>query len=167
VGGVLSAGPDRLGAAATAGIPQVVSCGALDMVNFHAMDTVPEKFNKRNLYKHNPTVTLMRTSPAECATIGKKIAEKLNAATGPVVLMLPLKGVSSLDEPGKPFYDPKANNSLFNSLRTHIHSSVRLVELDLHINDRAFAEKVAEELTEMLKNKASNEMNRSLHELRS
>ncbi|REL32951.1 UPF0261 family protein [Rhodohalobacter sp. SW132] len=151
-GGVLSAGPDRLEAAAETGIPQVVSCGALDMVNFHAMDSVPKKFKKRNLYKHNPTVTLMRTSPDECAKIGKRIAEKLNQAKGPVVLMLPLKGISSLDQKGKPFFDPEANKSLFDSLRKHIHSSVRLLELDLHINDTAFAEKAGDVLTEMLKN---------------
>lgn len=155
VGGVLSAGPDRLEAAADSGIPQVVSCGALDMVNFHAMDTVPEKFKKRNLYKHNPTVTLMRTSPGECAKIGERIAEKLNNAKGPVVLMLPLQGVSSLDQKGKPFFDPEANKSLFDSLRKYINSSVRLVELDMHINDKVFAEKAGEVLTEMLKNKSS------------
>lgn len=153
VGGVLSAGPDRLEAAAETGIPQLVSCGALDMVNFHAMETVPEKFKKRNLYKHNPTVTLMRTSADECAKIGERIADKLNKSTGPVVLMLPLKGVSSLDQTGKPFFDPEANKSLFDSLRKHIDSSVRLVELDLHINDMAFAEKAADILTDMLKNK--------------
>lgn len=157
VGGVLSAGPDRLEAAAETGIPQLVSCGALDMVNFHAMDTVPKKFKTRNLYKHNPTVTLMRTSADECAKIGERIAEKLNKSTGPVVLMLPLKGVSSLDQKGKPFFDPKANKSLFDSLRKHIDSSVRLVELDLHINDKAFAEKAGKELIEMLKNKAKQE----------
>ncbi|MGM0458299.1 MAG: Tm-1-like ATP-binding domain-containing protein [Bacteroidota bacterium] len=157
VGGVLSAGPDRLEAAAETGIPQLVSCGALDMVNFHAMDTVPKKFKTRNLYKHNPTVTLMRTSADECAKIGERIAEKLNKSTGPVLLMLPLKGVSSLDQKGKPFFDPKANKSLFDSLRKHIDSSVRLVELDLHINDKAFAEKAGKELIEMLKNKAKQE----------
>lgn len=153
VGGVLSAGPDRLEAAAETGIPQVVSCGALDMVNFHAMDTVPKKFKKRNLYKHNPTVTLMRTSADECEKIGERIAEKLNKSTGPVVLILPLKGVSSLDQKGEPFFDPEANNALFDSLRKHIDSSIRLVELDLHINDKVFAEKAGEELIEMLKNK--------------
>jgi uncharacterized protein (UPF0261 family) len=145
-GGVLSAGPDRLEAAAKAGIPQVVSCGALDMVNFHAMHTVPKQFQKRNLYKHNPTVTLMRTSPEECAEIGRKIAEKLNMATGPVVLMLPLKGVSAIDKQGGPFYDPTANQALFESLRNHITSEVKLAELDLHINDPKFADAVAEQL---------------------
>lgn len=157
VGGVLSAGPDRLEAAARSGIPQVVSCGALDMVNFHAMDTVPKKFQKRKLYKHNPTVTLMRTSSDECAKIGQKIAEKLNAATGPVVLMLPLMGVSSLDKQGKPFYDPKANQALFDSLRKHIQSSVRLVELNLHINDEEFSKEVSEQLMGMLQNKTIQE----------
>ncbi len=154
VGGVLSAGPDRLEAAAKTGIPQVVSCGALDMVNFHTMDTVPEKFQKRNLYKHNPTVTLMRTSPDECAKIGERIAEKLNKSMGPVVLMLPLKGVSSLDQKGKPFFDPEANKSLFDSLRKHLNSSVRLVELELHINDSEFSEKISEELVELLQSKS-------------
>lgn len=146
VGGVLSAGPDRLEAAARTEIPQVVSCGALDMVNFYAIDTVPQQFRKRNLHKHNPTVTLMRTTPEECTLIGKRIAEKLNLATGPVILMLPLKGVSSLDRENQPFYDPQANKALFDSLRTNIGSSVRLVELDLHINDSAFAESVTHEL---------------------
>jgi len=157
VGGVLSAGPDRLEAAARAGIPQVVSCGALDMVNFYAIDTVPQQFRKRNLYRHNPTVTLMRTTPEECTLVGKRIAEKLNMASGPVVLILPLQGLSSLDRKNQPFYDPQANKSLFDSLRTHIDSSIRLVELDQHINDREFAEKVSEELIEMLQKKAMNE----------
>lgn len=150
VGGVLPAGPDRLEAAAKAGIPQVVSVGALDMVNFHAMDTVPEQFRHRNLYKHNPTVTLMRTTPEECAEIGKRIAGKLNMATGPVVLMLPLKGVSAIDRNGELFYDPKADKALFDSLRKHITPKIKLVELDLHINDPAFGLAAAGQLLEMM-----------------
>jgi len=150
VGGVLPAGPDRLEAAAKTGIPQVVSVGALDMVNFHAMDTVPEQFRHRILYKHNPTVTLMRTTPEECTEIGKRIAEKLNLANGPVVLMLPLKGVSAIDREGEPFYDPKANKALFDSLRKHIDSKIKLVELDLHINDPAFGEAAASQLLELM-----------------
>jgi uncharacterized protein (UPF0261 family) len=150
VGGVLSAGPNRMEAAAEAGIPQVVSCGALDMVNFHAMDTVPERFRNRNLYKHNPTVTLMRTTPDECAEIGKRIAEKLNRAKGPVVLMLPLKGVSALDREGQPFFDPDASKVLFDALRKHTADNVKLVELNLHINDPEFAEAAAGELLAML-----------------
>lgn len=150
VGGVLPGGPDRMEAAATKGIPQVVSCGALDMVNFHAIDTVPEKFKHRKLFKHNPTVTLMRTSPGECKKIGKRIAEKLNMAKGPVILMIPLKGVSAIDKQGEPFYAPEANQALFDSLRKHIESNVRLVELNLHINDLAFSQAIAEELLGLL-----------------
>jgi uncharacterized protein (UPF0261 family) len=153
VGGVLSAGPDRLGAAARNGIPQIVSCGALDMVNFHAVDTVPDRFRQRNLYKHNPTVTLMRTTPEECRKIGKEIANKLNQAKGPVVLMLPLKGVSMMDAEGQPFYDPEANQALFDSLRETIRPNVRLVELDLNINDPDFAQAVVNELLGVLKSK--------------
>ena len=146
VGGVLSAGPHRLEAAGRRGLPQVVSCGALDMVNFHAMDTVPERFKDRTLYKHNPNVTLMRTTAEECAEIGRRIAEKLNGATGPVTLMLPLKGVSMIDKEGSSFYDPEADERLFDALREHVDSSVEVVELDLHINDPAFGEALAERL---------------------
>ncbi|MEX0649261.1 MAG: Tm-1-like ATP-binding domain-containing protein [Balneolaceae bacterium] len=148
-GGVLTAGPDRLGAAGRKGIPQVVSCGALDMVNFLTPDTIPDKFKSRTFYKHNPTVTLMRTSPEECGEIGKRIAEKLNQSSGPVVLMIPLKGVSAIDKKGEPFFDPKANNSLFDALHKHTNSSVKVLELDLHINDPEFAEAVAEELLQL------------------
>ena len=149
-GGVLSAGPDRLTAAGETGIPQVVSCGALDMVNFRAMHAVPEPFRERNLYRHNPNVTLMRTTVEECREIGRRIAENLNKTTGPTVLMLPLKGVSMLDREGKPFHDPKANAALFDALRRHIRPPVELVELDLHINDTAFADAVFERLIALM-----------------
>jgi uncharacterized protein (UPF0261 family) len=151
VGGVLSAGPDRLSAAARAGLPQVVSCGALDMVNFRALETVPERFRGRNLYKHNPNVTLMRTTPGECAEIGRRIAEQLNRAQGPTTLMLPLRGVSTLDREGQPFHDPAANAALFAALRAHVRPPVELVELDLHINDPAFADAAAARLLAALK----------------
>ncbi len=150
VGGVLSAGPDRLSAAARAGLPQVVSCGALDMVNFGAMETVPEAFRSRNLYKHNPTVTLMRTTAEECAEIGRRIAEKLNQAQGPTALLIPLRGVSMLDQEGQPFHDPEANAALFGALREHVRPQVELMELDLHINDPAFADAAAERLLALL-----------------
>ncbi|NBC64860.1 MAG: UPF0261 family protein [Bacteroidetes bacterium] len=150
VGGVLPAGEDRLGAAGRQGIPQVVSCGALDMVNFHAMDTVPERFKDRNLYKHNPTVTLMRTTADECRQIGKKIAEKLNQANGPVTMILPVNGVSSLDAVDQPFFDSGADQALFNSLRENADANVNVVELDLHINDPEFAHRIVEELLSML-----------------
>lgn len=152
VGGVLSAGPHRLEAAARKGLPQVVSLGALDMVNFGGIESVPEAFKGRTLYKHNPTVTLMRTTPEECAQLGKIIAEKLNATTGPTVLFVPLKGVSMIDAVGQPFYSAEADAALFEALRQTIdRTRVELVELDLHINDPAFAQAMAGRLVEMLK----------------
>lgn len=152
VGGVLSAGPHRLEAAARMGLPQVVSLGALDMVNFGGIESVPEAFKGRTLYKHNPTVTLMRTTPAECAQLGKIIAEKLNTTTGPTVLFVPLKGVSMIDAVGQPFYSAEADAALFEALRQTIdRSKVELIELDLHINDPAFAQAMAERLLRMLK----------------
>ncbi|MCL4295003.1 MAG: Tm-1-like ATP-binding domain-containing protein [Anaerolineae bacterium] len=150
VGGVLNAGPHRLEAAAKAGLPQVVSCGALDMVNFWAMETVPAQFKKRTLYKHNPNVTLMRTTPQECAELGRIIASKLNQSTGPTVLFIPLKGVSAIDKEGQPFHLPEADAALFESLRRNIRPPVELVELDLHINDPEFAAAMAERLLGML-----------------
>lgn len=150
VGGVLSAGADRLDAAAEVGIPQVVSCGALDMVNFHAYDTVPKKFRSRNLHRHTTNVTLMRTTPEECREIGKRIAEKLNRAKGHTVLMLPLKGVSKIDRKGQPFYDPEADKALFDSLKQHVNDSVVIKELDLHINDPAFAEEAGKQILAFL-----------------
>jgi uncharacterized protein (UPF0261 family) len=155
VGGVLSAGPTRLDAAAQMGTPQVVSVGALDMVNFGPMDTVPEPFQDRTLYKHNAQVTLMRTTPEECAELGRIIAEKLNAATGPTVLMLPLKGVSMIDAPDQPFYDPEADAALFDALRAHIDPDVvEIDERDLHINDPEFAAAFAERLIDLLEESA-------------
>jgi uncharacterized protein (UPF0261 family) len=150
VGGVLTAGPDRLGAAARAGIPQVVSVGALDMVNFGAFEEVPAQFRARTLYRHNPAVTLMRTTPQECTEIGRRIAGQLARATGPVVLMLPLRGVSAIDTEGQPFHDPNADAALFASLRAHAAAHVRIVEVDAHINDVAFAEAVTAQLCGLL-----------------
>ncbi|MGB9858977.1 MAG: Tm-1-like ATP-binding domain-containing protein [Moorellaceae bacterium] len=151
VGGVLSAGPNRLEAAGKVGIPQVVSVGALDMVNFGPWDTVPEKFRGRNLYKHNPTVTLMRTTVEENAELGKIIANKLNMANGPTALFLPLKGVSAYDREGGPFYGPEEDTALFTAIRQNINrNKVELVELDLHINDPEFALAMAEKLIEFM-----------------
>ena len=115
------------------------------------IETVPEKFKDRTLYKHNATVTLMRTTPDECATIGRRIAEKLNGASGPVVLMLPLRGVSAIDAQGQPFADPEADRVLFDTLRAHVGPNVRIVEKDAHINDPAFAEALAAQMLELLK----------------
>jgi uncharacterized protein (UPF0261 family) len=150
VGGVLSAGPNRLAAAGKAGIPQVVSVGALDMVNFGPWDTVPAQFKERNLYKHNPTVTLMRTTGEELAVIGGKIAEKLNAAEGKTVMMLPLKGVSAIDVEGAPFYDAEADKVLFDTLREQLSDNVELIEMDHAVNDDEFALAAAKKLIELL-----------------
>src|SRR3954452_2088041 len=140
VGGVLSAGPDRLRGVGRAAIPQVVSLGALDMVNFGPRDTVPERFEERNLYVHNPTVTLMRTTPEEMAELGRRIARKLNAAAGPTVLFVPLKGVSAIDVEGQPLHDAEADEALFAALREGIDpGAVEVHEVDADVNDPAFA----------------------------
>jgi uncharacterized protein (UPF0261 family) len=148
VGGVLSAGPHRLEAAGSLAIPQVISVGALDMVNFGPRDTVPEKFRGRTFYEHNPTVTLMRTTPEENARLGEMIARKANAARGPVRIVLPLRGVSAIDAPGQPFYDPAATEALFGAIRRH--ATVPITELDAHINDPHFAAAVVAEFMGMI-----------------
>jgi uncharacterized protein (UPF0261 family) len=151
VGGVLSAGPDRLGAAARTGTPQVVSLGALDMVNFGAPDTVPDEFEDRTMYQHNPSVTLMRTTPEETAELGRQIAERLSAAIGPTALFVPLRGVSMIAVEGQPFHDPEADAALFAAIRANLSSSVELIEMDCDINDPAFAAAMAEKLDSYLK----------------
>ena len=151
VGGVLSAGPDRLEAAGAAGVPQVVSLGALDMVNFGPKDTVPERFAERNLYVHNPTVTLMRTTAEENAELGRRIAEKLNRAGSPTVLFVPLGGVSAIDVDGQPFHDPQADAALFDALREHLdRDRVEVREIDAQVNDPAFATAMADRLHELI-----------------
>jgi uncharacterized protein (UPF0261 family) len=149
VGGVLSAGPDRLTVAGEAGIPQVVSLGALDMVNFGPSETVPARFKNRLLYKHNPTVTLMRTTPAECAELGKRLAQKLNRARGPVTLFVPLQGVSSIAVEGQAFHDPEADAALLDAIREHIDDRVKVREMDTDVNDAAFAVAMADALHEL------------------
>jgi uncharacterized protein (UPF0261 family) len=151
IGGVLSAGPDRLGAAARAGIPQVVSVGALDMCNFGPPETVPARFADRLFYRHNPQVTLMRTTDEECIELGGILARKLNAATAPVAVFIPCDGVSMLDAPGQPFHDPMAGAGLYNAISAAIDPQVvELRDMDLHINDPAFADAMADRLLEML-----------------
>jgi uncharacterized protein (UPF0261 family) len=150
VGGVLAAGPDRLSSAGRIGIPQVVSVGALDMVNFGAPDTVPSRFAGRTFYHHNPTVTLMRTTADECREIGRRIAAQLNCASGPVTILLPLRGVSMVDAPNQPFHDEQADRALFDALREHARAPVRIRELDAHINDPEFSHALADELLALL-----------------
>lgn len=150
-GGVLNAGPHRSEAAGLCGIPQVVSVGACDMVNFGPWDTVPKEHLNRNLYRHNPTVTLMRTTVRENKAIGKKLAEKLNLAKGKTALFLPLKGVSMIDAEGQPFYGPEEDKALFDALRQNINRDVvQLYEMDCLINDREFALAAAKKLIEMI-----------------
>jgi uncharacterized protein (UPF0261 family) len=149
VGGVLSAGPTRLTAAGERGIPQVVSVGALDMVNFGPRDTVPERFAGRKLHIHNASITLMRTTPEENARLGEEIGRKLAAARGPSAILLPLKGVSAIDRSGQPFDDPAARAALFDGIR-RTRGAVELIELDSHINDPAFAEAAANRLLALI-----------------
>jgi uncharacterized protein (UPF0261 family) len=146
VGGVLSAGPDRLDAAGALGIPQVVSLGALDMVNFGPIESVPTEFRDRLLYKHNPTVTLMRTTPEECDELGRTVARKLNQARGPLTVFVPLRGVSLIATEGQVFHDPAADEALFGALRESLDPGVDLRELDLDLNDPEFAHALAEQL---------------------
>ena len=155
-GGVLAAVPERLESAGAQGIPQVVSLGALDMVNFGPMDSVPERYRDRKLYVHNPTITLMRTTPAECREIGRIVAEKLNAATGPTVLYVPLRGVSAIATEGQVFHDPEADAALFETIRSTLDTArVELHEVDADVNDPAFALAMANRLHELIQEAAS------------
>jgi len=149
-GGVFSAGAERCLAAARAGIPAVLVPGCVDMVNFGALDTVPEHYRARKLYQWNPNITLLRTNIAENGRIGELIAAAANAATGPVAVVLPLKGVSMLDSPGGAFWDPVADQACFAAIKRNLKPQIPLFELDLNINDTKFADRVAEILLEML-----------------
>lgn len=141
VGGVLRAGPDRLGAAARAQLPWVGSLGALDMVNFWAPDTVPDQFSNRLFYNHNANVTLMRTTAAENVEIANWIAKKLNACRGPIRLLIPEGGVSALDTPEGPFWNPDANAALFDTLHSRVKQTAKrqIIRSPHHINDAAFS----------------------------
>ncbi|WP_327581288.1 Tm-1-like ATP-binding domain-containing protein [Nonomuraea sp. NBC_00507] len=156
VGGVLSAGPERLTAAGAHGVPQVVAPGALDMVNFGPRDTVPAAFADRLLYVHNPTVTLMRTTAEEMRELGRRVAAKLREAKGPAALFLPRRGVSALDAPGAAFADPKADAACFEAMEEGLRGSgVAVDDLDLHINDPAFGRAMAERLHDLITGGAS------------
>jgi uncharacterized protein (UPF0261 family) len=149
VGGLLTAGPQRWTAAARHGVPQVVSVGATDMVNFHAPESVPPRFAERLFYRHNPTVTLMRTTESENAAIGVDIGRKLAVATGPAAIVLPLRGVSALDREGQPFSDPAARQALFEAIRGSA-GATEIIEIDHHINDAEFAEAAARKLLSLV-----------------
>ncbi len=152
VGGILSSGPDRLQAAVARGIPQVVSVGALDMVNFGSRATVPERFAGRTFHVHNPSVTLMRTTPEENAALGARMAEVLRQSTTPTVILLPLGGVSAIDVPGSPWHDPAANEALFDAIRLGLagHPLVEVVDRTEAINDPGFADYAAARLFSLI-----------------
>jgi len=150
VGGVLSAGSRRLDAAAEMGVPQVIVPGCLDMVNFWARDTVPEKFEGRQFYQWNPNVTLMRTTLEENTELGRILAEKANKAKGPVAFFLPLKGVSQLDAPGGDFWWPEADRALYDAIKAHARPDIPVYEMDNNVNDDEFADAVANKLLEFL-----------------
>jgi len=156
-GGVLSAGPTRLEAAAKMGIPQVVVPGCLDMCNFWAPETVPEKYKDRLFYRWNPNVTLMRTTPEENARMGEIFAEKLNAAKGPVVVIIPTKGWSELDAPDKPFWWPEADQAFIDALQRNLRPDIPVIMMDHNINDPEFSGNVAETLLELLKQHSKKE----------
>jgi uncharacterized protein (UPF0261 family) len=146
VGGILGAGPTRLEAAARHGVPAIVTPGCLDMVNFGPPETVPAKFKGRNFYQHNPQVTLMRTTPQECAELGRILADKINRSTGPVTVLIPLKAISVISAPGQKFHDPSADKALFESIKQHLRKDVPVIEMDCAINDPQFAEACARTL---------------------
>lgn len=149
-GGICSSGPDRLTAASYEGIPQVVVPGCLDMVNFGAMDTVPEKYKDRQLFSWAPDVTLMRTNEEENKILGESIAQKLSKSTGPVTLVLPLGGISKIGGMGETFYNPQIDQVLFDALKKNVSEKVKIVEVDTNINTPEFAEQVAQELLNLI-----------------
>ena len=151
VGGALPSGPERLEVAGSMGVPQVVSLGALDMVNFGPVESVPERFRDRQLFRHNASITLMRTTVEENAELGRTIAGKLNAAIGPVTVFIPLRGVSAIDIEGQAFHDPAADAALFDALRNELERRITVEEVDTDINDPAFATAMADEMDRLYK----------------
>jgi uncharacterized protein (UPF0261 family) len=139
VGGILGAGPTRLEAAARNGVPAIITPGCLDMVNFGPPETVPAKFAGRRLYQHNPQVTLMRTTPEECAQLGRILAGKINLSTGPVTVLIPRRAISVISASGKPFHDEAADKALFENLKGNLRKDIEVMESDVEINDPRFA----------------------------
>jgi uncharacterized protein (UPF0261 family) len=151
VGGVLTAGPTRMEAAAKCGVPAIVVPGCLDMVNFWAPDTIPAKFKGRKFYEHNSNITLMRTTPEECEQLGKIFAEKVNMSSAPVEVFIPLKGISVIAAPDQPFYWPEADEALFGAIKSNLRDDIPVRELDVNINDAEFSKAVADALLNVLK----------------
>jgi uncharacterized protein (UPF0261 family) len=157
VGGVLSAGPERLDAAARHGVPAVVAPGCLDMVNFGERQTVPEKFAERSFYIHNPQVTLMRTTPDECTALGGLVAEKLNASCGPVSVLIPRRGISVISAAGGAFHNPAADAALFSAIESGLRPGVPCTSLDCDINDPVFAHACVEALLTNMKMRSTGD----------
>lgn len=159
VGGVFSANEDRLTTAAKTGIPQIVSVGALDMVNFGPRDTVPEKFRERTFFEHNPSVTLMRTTPEECAELGKRVASRLRTNcinSKAIEVWLPLKGISAIAVEGQAFYDKEADVALFDAIKRGLEGSdITVKEVDADINDPTWAKSIARRLAELVEEKSN------------
>jgi uncharacterized protein (UPF0261 family) len=155
-GGVLSAGPDRLMAAARSGVPTVLAPGCVDMANFGARAAMPQEYQSRLLYEWNPNITLMRTNVDENRAIGEMIARAANASSGPVAILIPLRGVSQLDSPGGAFWDPEADRACFKAIKENLNPHIPFIEMDYNINDAAFAEKAVDLLLEMLQSPISN-----------
>jgi len=149
-GGVFSAGPERCKAASAAGIPAVVAPGCVDMANFDAIETVPDRYQGRNLYAWNPNVTLLRTNVEENVRIGEMLAAAVNLATAPTAVLLPMRGVSMLDSEGERFWDPEADAACFDAIRNGLRADIGVHEIDCNINDPEFADIAADTLLEML-----------------
>ena len=150
VGGLHDAGPHRLVMAAQLGLPQVIVPGAADTIVLPPREQVPQKFKNRTLNFHNPTMTTMRTTPEENVAIAEFIAAKLNPSKGPVVVMLPLGGLSTIDRPGKIFYDPEANGALFATLKLKLSSAIEVIEDEHHLDDPEFAILVGQQMINLL-----------------
>jgi len=137
-------------------VPAIVTPGCLDMVNFHGPDSVPAKFNGRNFYQHNPQVTLMRTTPAECSELGKIVAGKVNLSKGPVAVLLPGKAISVISAPGQKFHDPAADRALFDAIKANLRKDIEVIEMDNAINDAPFAEACARTLLKLIQTKTGS-----------
>jgi uncharacterized protein (UPF0261 family) len=149
-GGVFSAGADRVEMASSRDTPMVLAPGCVDMCNFWARSTIPEKYRHRNLYEWNPNVTLMRTNAEENVRIGEMLAMTANRAVGPVAVLVPLQGVSMLDSPGGPFWDPAADRSCFDTLRENLRSGIPFTQVDANINDPEFADRATQLLLDRM-----------------
>jgi uncharacterized protein (UPF0261 family) len=159
-GGMAAAGPARLEAAGEKGILEIITPASVDFINFLAPDTVPSRYKNRNLIFHNPQATTLRLNSDELRLVAEVMAEKLNRATGPVKVLIPVCGFSSWDRRGKSFYDPEADRVFIDSLRRRLHSSITVSEMEVHINDGQFADAIVEEIRK-------NDLGRERREMKS